>query len=77
MDTKNSDGPASANKLLDVSVISKTLHELTSSERYAVDSFMFLLRLKFQKEGKTVPMIFQQTGKLVRDVINVMDLELI
>ena len=47
MDIKNSDGPTSTNKLLDVSVIAKTLHELTSSERYAVDSFMFLLRLKF------------------------------
>ena len=77
MDIKNSDRPASTNELLDVSVIAKTLHELTSSERYTVDSFMFLLQLKFQKEGKTVPMIFQQTGKLVCDVINVMDLELI
>ena len=75
MDTKNSEQSTSTPELLDVSVIDKALHELTQAERYAIDSFMFLLRVKFREEGKPVPMTFQQTAKLVCDIINVMDLE--
>ena len=75
MDTENSERSTSTPELLDVSVIDKALRELTQAERYAIDSFMFLLRVKFREEGRAVPMTFQQTAKLVRDIIHVMDLE--
>ena len=62
-------------QLVDVSTIAKSLHELSSAERYAADSFMFLLRVRYQNEGKPLPSLFAQTRKLVRDVIELVDQE--
>ena len=60
-------------QLVDVSTIANSLQELSSAERYAVNSFMFLFRVRYQKERKPLPPLFAQTRKLVRDVIELVD----
>ena len=60
---------------IDLSIIDEALHELTSGERYAVESFAFLLKVKYLKEGKDMPVLMQQLRKLTRDVIQAVDEE--
>ena len=62
-------------QVLDVSVIAKSVQELTTAERYAVDSFMFLLRVHYRQQCKPLPALFNQTRKLVRDTIELLDQE--